>query len=101
MSGRVFCVQHRIVGLFLRAGKAGGKQWCVRRCHGNAIRCFSFHAFDDKPERRLANAQKCFEMIRDGRVKPLVYKDLPLSEARQAHELLDAGKVIGKLIMHP
>ena len=72
-----------------------------RACHGNAIRCFSFHAFDDKPERRLANAQKCFEMIRDGRVKPLVYKDLPLSEARQAHELLDAGKVIGKLIMHP
>ena len=72
-----------------------------RACHGNAIQCFSFHAFDDKPERRLANAQKCFEMIRDGRVKPLVYKDLPLSEARQAHELLDAGKVIGKLIMHP
>lgn len=72
-----------------------------RAWHGNAIRCFSFHAFDDKPERRLANAQKCFEMIRDGRVKPLVYKDLPLSEARQAHELLDAGKVIGKLIMHP
>ena len=72
-----------------------------RAWHGNAIRCFSFHAFDDKPERRLANAQKCFEMIRDGRVKPLVYKDLPLSEARQAHELLDAGTVIGKLIMHP
>ena len=72
-----------------------------RAWHGNAIRCFSFHAFDDKPERRLANAQKCFEMIRDGRVKPLVYKDLSLSEARQAHELLDAGKVIGKLIMHP
>ena len=72
-----------------------------RAWHGNAIRCFSFHAFDDKPERRLANAQKCFEMIRNGRVKPLVYKDLPLSEARQAHELLDAGKVIGKLIMHP
>lgn len=72
-----------------------------RAWHGNAIRCFSFHAFDDKPERRLANAQKCFEMIRDGRVKPLVYKDLPLSEARQAHELLDAGKIIGKLIMHP
>mgnify|MGYP002517209439 FL=1 len=72
-----------------------------RAWHGNAIRCFSFHAFDDKPERRLANAQKCFEMIRDGRGKPPVYKDLPLSEARQAHELLDAGKIIGKLIMHP
>ncbi len=72
-----------------------------RAWHGNAIRCFSFHSFDDKPERRLANAAKCFEMVRDGRVKPLVYADLPLSEARKAHEMLDAGKIIGKLIMHP
>lgn len=72
-----------------------------RAWHGNAIRCFSFHAFDDKPERRLANAAKCFEMVRDGRVKPLVYADLPLSEARKAHEMLDAGEIIGKLILHP
>ena len=72
-----------------------------RAWHGNAIRCFSFHAFDDKPERRLANAAKCFEMVRDGRVKPLVCADLPLSEARKAHEMLDAGEIIGKLIMHP
>ena len=72
-----------------------------RAWHGNAIRCFSFHAFDDKPERRLANAAKCFEMVRDGRVKPLVGIDLPLSEARKAHEMLDAGEIIGKLILHP
>ena len=72
-----------------------------RAWHGNAIRCFSFHAFDDKPERRLANAAKCFEMVRDGRVKPLVCADLPLSEAQKAHEMLDAGEIIGKLIMHP
>lgn len=69
--------------------------------HAKAIRSFSFHVYDDKTERRLANAQKVFEMIQEGRVTPVVYKDLPLSEARQAHELLDAGKVIGKLIMHP
>ena len=69
--------------------------------HAKAIRSFSFHVYDDKTERRLANAQKVFEMIQEGRVTPVVYKDLPLSEARLAHELLDSGKVIGKLIMHP
>lgn len=69
--------------------------------HAQAIRAFSFHVFDDKPERRRANAAKCFDMIRDGRVKPFVCKDFPLEEARAAHELLDSGKAIGKIIMHP
>lgn len=72
-----------------------------RAWHAQAIRSFSFHVFDDKPERRMANAEKCFDMIRDGRVKPYVCKDFPLEQAREAHELLDSGKAIGKIIMHP
>ena len=69
--------------------------------HAQAIRSFSFHVYDDKKERRLANAAKCFDMIRDGRVKPYVCKDFPLAEAKAAHELLDSGSAIGKIIMHP
>ena len=69
--------------------------------HARSICSFSFHAYDDKEERRLSNADKVFQMIREGRVKPVVYKDLSLCEARKAHELLDSGKVIGKLVMHP
>ena len=69
--------------------------------HAQAIRSFSFHVFDNKTERRLANAEKVFDMIRDGRVKPYVYRDYPLEQAKAAHELLDSGKAIGKIIMHP
>lgn len=69
--------------------------------HAQAIRSFSFHVFDNKLERRMANAEKCFEMIRDGRVKPFVCRDFPLEQARTAHELLDSGNAIGKIIMHP
>ena len=69
--------------------------------HAQAIRSFSFHVYDDKTEKRLANAAKCFDMIRDGGVKPFVYRDFPLEQAREAHELLDSGKAIGKIIMHP
>ncbi len=69
--------------------------------HAQAIRSFSFHVYDNKKEKRLANAAKCFDMIRDGRVKPYVCKDFPLTEAKAAHELLDSGKAIGKIIMHP
>ena len=69
--------------------------------HAQAIRSFSFHVFDNKTERRLANAGKCFDMIRDGRVRPYVCKDFPLEQAKAAHELLDSGNAIGKIIMHP
>ncbi|MBQ3321259.1 MAG: zinc-binding dehydrogenase [Firmicutes bacterium] len=69
--------------------------------HAQAIRSFSFHVYDNKREKRLANAAKCFDMIRDGRVKPYVCKDFPLAEAKAAHELLDSGRAIGKIIMHP
>lgn len=72
-----------------------------RSLHAHAIRPFSFHVFDDKPKRRRANAEKCFEMIKDGRVKPVVCKDFPLEQVRKAHELLDSGQAIGKIIMHP
>ena len=40
-------------------------------------------------------------MIRNGSVRPYVCKDFPLEEARAAHELLDSGSAIGKIIMHP
>ena len=72
-----------------------------RAWHGNAVRAFSFHAFDDKRERRITNAEKCFRMVLDGRVKPVVDCILPLSEARQAHERLDSGKAIGKIVLKP
>ena len=72
-----------------------------RAPHAQAVRAFSFHVFDDKPARRLSNADKCFDMIRDGRVKPLICRDFRLEKAREAHELLDSGKAIGKIIMHP
>lgn len=38
-------------------------------------------------------------MIADGRVKPVVHATVPLAEATQAHRMLDAGGVIGKLVL--
>lgn len=69
--------------------------------HARAIRSFSFHVYDDKTDRRLANAQKVFQLLREGRVKPVIAAEFPLAEARKAHELLDSGKAIGKIILKP
>lgn len=68
--------------------------------HASAVRSFSFHVYDDKPE-RLANIRKiCMERIMSGEIVPRFYKELPLSEARKAHELMDDLKIMGKLILY-
>lgn len=42
---------------------------------------------------------KIAELIYTGRVKPVVEKVLPLSEAAKAHELLQSGDVHGKIVL--
>ncbi|MFD2643649.1 NAD(P)H-quinone oxidoreductase [Pseudomonas japonica] len=37
--------------------------------------------------------------IRSGRIKPLIYATFPLGEARAAHELMDSGRHIGKIVL--
>ncbi len=36
-----------------------------------------------------------------GRLRPAVHEVLPLAEARRAHELSQAGRVRGKLVLQP
>jgi len=38
-------------------------------------------------------------MVGDGRVRPVVHATVPLAEAGKAHALLDAGGVVGKLLL--
>lgn len=39
------------------------------------------------------------DLLRDGKIKPMVAERIPLSEARRAHELLGQGSVRGKLVL--
>lgn len=71
-----------------------------RSARSQGVRSFSFHVYDDKPERRAYLQQVCMERIMKGELTPRLYKDLPLSEARYAHELLDGQKIMGKLVLH-
>jgi NADPH:quinone reductase len=65
------------------------------------VRCFTMHSFDHDPEGRQRVAARTIEVFATGRVRPPVDRRLPLAEARQAHELLDARAVLGKLILKP
>jgi len=38
-------------------------------------------------------------MVADGRVRPIVHTELPVTEAPRAHELLDSADVVGKIVL--
>jgi NADPH:quinone reductase len=42
-----------------------------------------------------------FELLQQQKIKPIVAKRFPLSEARQAQELLGKGGVVGKIVLVP
>jgi NADPH2:quinone reductase len=75
-----------------------------RRAHlpkSPAVRCFTMHSFDHDPAGRRRVAERVIEIFAAGSVRPPVDRRLPLAEARQAHERLDARAVLGKLILKP
>jgi len=41
------------------------------------------------------------ELLKEGKIKPLIAQRLPLEEARRAHELLGEGGVLGKIVLLP
>jgi len=66
-----------------------------------AVRFFTMHSFDERPDVRSATMKTLLTYLADGNLHPLIYDRLPLAEARRAHELLESGQVIGKLVLKP
>ena len=53
------------------------------------------------PERVAATAGEGIELLRSGRVRPVVGRRLPLVEAAEAHRLLTGRQSVGKLVLNP
>ena len=66
-----------------------------------AVRIFSMHVFDDWPERRRRGMQWLIKRLGKGAIRPRIHGLLPLSEASKAHEMLESGEIIGKLLLRP
>ncbi|MBY0439709.1 MAG: zinc-binding dehydrogenase, partial [Burkholderiales bacterium] len=63
------------------------------------IRVYSIHSLDHHRDRRRALMQRAIELMAAGRLAPPVPTVLPLAEARRAHELLEARRLLGKLVL--
>jgi NADPH2:quinone reductase len=66
-----------------------------------ALRFFTIHSFDDRPDIRAATMKTLLGHLAAGEIRPLIHDRLPLAEAARAHELLESGAVIGKLLLKP
>jgi NADPH2:quinone reductase len=64
-----------------------------------AVRTFSIHTFDQHRGQRRDLMQHAIDMMAAGDVKAPRTTVLPLDEVRKAHELLDSGKILGKLVL--
>lgn len=51
------------------------------------------------PEWFAHDLTKLFEFLSSSRIKPLIWKRMPLSQARQAHELIEQSQPIGKIVL--
>ena len=69
------------------------------RCLG--VRVYSIHALDhDRPLRR-ALMERAIGLMAAGRLRPPPPTILPLAEAARAHEMMEAGRTMGKVVLAP
>ncbi len=66
-----------------------------------AVRQFTIHTWDHLVEERRAGMRAIIDMLAAGKLHPRIHARLPLAEARRAHEMLESGAVLGKLLLHP
>ena len=66
-----------------------------------AIRQFSIHTWDHLPEQRRAGMRALIDMLAAGKLHPHIHARLPLTDAVRAHEMLEGGAVLGKLLLVP
>jgi NADPH:quinone reductase-like Zn-dependent oxidoreductase len=66
-----------------------------------------FHLYDKRitivgmPGSRPEDREKCFQAAADGKIKVRVAHVLPLSEAAQAHRLMESDPGMGKIVLDP
>jgi NADPH2:quinone reductase len=69
------------------------------RCLG--VRCYSIHTLDHDRELRRALMKRAIDLMAAGRLRPPPPTLLPLAEAAHAHEMMEAGRTLGKVVLVP
>ena len=66
-----------------------------------AVRQFTIHTWDHLVEERRAGMRTLIDWLAAGKLHPRIHGHLPLADAARAHEMLESGAVLGKLLLKP
>ena len=66
-----------------------------------SVRAFSAHCYEIIPARFEEIMEECIALYEGGAWSPAITEVHALADIRQAHEILDAGKVLGKMVLKP
>jgi NADPH:quinone reductase-like Zn-dependent oxidoreductase len=90
---------HRLRGLMVYAMYVAAS-WVVpgrRRVVPYSIQWLKRH----RPDLFRQDLTTLLELLREGKIRPIVFRRFPLAQARQAQELLGHGGVTGKIVLIP
>ena len=72
-----------------------------RMARSPAVRLFSMHAYDGRPDLAREDYARLMALLRDGTIRPAIGAEFPLGMAAAAHALLDSGSATGKILLQP
>ena len=84
-------------GRLVTAGAHGGPHVSINFAH-------LYHkqiTIRGRPGHKPEDIPKCFAAAAEGKVKPQIEKIMPLSQAAEAHRLVESGEVPGKIVLDP
>jgi NADPH2:quinone reductase len=65
------------------------------------VRCFSMHTFDEDKNNRRSMMLQAIDWMAQGHVKAPASVVMNFDEVAQAHEILDKGLTLGKIVLRP
>jgi NADPH2:quinone reductase len=65
------------------------------------VRVYSIHTLDHDRELRRGLMERAIKLMAAGRLRPPPPIVLPLAEAARAHEMMEAGQSLGKIVLAP
>lgn len=65
------------------------------------VRCFSMHTFDEDKNNRRSMMKGAIELMSNGHVKAPSALVLNFDQVAEAHEILDKGLTLGKIVLNP
>ena len=77
------------------------RKLCAMSTKSPALRCFNIHTYDHHPQERRRLMGELIDLFGARKINPLVGVRLPMSQAAEAHQLLEDGAVVGKITLHP